>query len=211
MASNVFGIPITDATLRVIPEYERRARKDRAHVALEMKKAENKDVIAREYVENLKRQWGTGVSTLCLVYNATGGTVTFVTHHDYWGHIGEAAPYPVEIANGQWGAFLHVKTTGTATGSTAAVVYRGKNEDGADCDWMFAWSNPWDRACWNNTVYTEIREAHHYDECNWDRVSELLYNSGLNERGEGNGCLSYVSTESDTSPIFEAIMTLKNA
>ncbi|KAI8031730.1 hypothetical protein LOK49_LG01G02719 [Camellia lanceoleosa] len=135
-----------------MPEYadKKITRTDRAHVALNMKNAENKDRNARQYVENLKAQWGVGVSTLCLVYNATGDRVKFITSCDYWGHCGPA-PYPVEIANGQWGAFLHVKRTGTATGSTAAVVYRGKNQADNTCDWMLAWSNPWNRT-WDNTV-----------------------------------------------------------
>lgn len=153
MASNVFGNPITNATLEGMPEYAGRTieRIDRARVALNMKNAQNKDVNARQYVENVKQGWGTGVSTLCLVYNATGDTVTYVASHDWHGHIGPA-PYPVEIANGQWGGYLHVKTSGTATGSSAAVVYRGKNGDGKECDWMLAWSNPWNRNSSDNTV-----------------------------------------------------------
>ncbi|KAI5356330.1 hypothetical protein L3X38_009225 [Prunus dulcis] len=50
MPSNVFGTPVTDQT----------------------------DINARNYVENLKKQSGYGVSTLCLVYNATGDTIRLV-------------------------------------------------------------------------------------------------------------------------------------
>lgn len=78
-----------------------------AHVALNMKNAEEKHVIARNYVERKKANWGTGISTLCLVYNATGDTITRVPGHDWYGHIEDQ--YPEEIANGQWGGFLHVK------------------------------------------------------------------------------------------------------
>ncbi|CAK9326820.1 unnamed protein product [Citrullus colocynthis] len=213
MAYNVFGNPITNQTLEAMPEYEGKTitRRDRAHVALNMKNAEDKDKNAREYVENLKKRWGTGVSTLCLIYNATGDTITYVCEHDWHGHIGPG-PYPIEIANGQWGGFLHVKTSGTATGSSAAVVYRGLNNDGVHCDWMAAWSNPWDRSSWDNTAYTEIREEGHYDKYdNWGYISKLLYSSGYSKSDNWNGCISNVTTGSDTSPIFEGIFSLLGA
>ncbi|KAK1271251.1 hypothetical protein QJS04_geneDACA007429 [Acorus gramineus] len=211
MAYNVSGNPITNSTLEGMPEYAGKTitRTDRAHVAMNMKNAANKDVNARQYVENLKKSWGTGVSTLCLLYNATGDTVTFVTSHDWHGHIGPS-PYPTEIANGQWGGFLHVKTSGTATGSSAGVVYHGKNEAGVRCDWMMAWSNPWDRNLFDNKAYTEIREADHFSRF-WGAVSNLLDSSGLTHTDKWNGCLSTATTGSDTSPIFEGILTLENA
>lgn len=150
---NVFGTPVTNATLEAMPEYEGKeiTRMDRAHVALNKMHTEDKDKNAREYVHNLKEEWGTGVSTLCLLYNATGDTITFVLEHNWHGHVGPA-PYPIQIANGQWGAFLHVKTSGAATGSSAAIVYRGKNNNDVGCDWMAAWSNPWNPASSSNTV-----------------------------------------------------------
>lgn len=153
MASNVFGNPITDSTLEGMPQYAGKTitRTDRASAALNMKNAGNKDTNARTFVENLKKQWGDGVSTLCLVYNATGDTVKFAANHDWYGHIGPS-PFPVEIQNGQWGGYLHVKISGEATGSSAAVVYRGKNEAGVECDWMLSWSNPWNRLSSDNTV-----------------------------------------------------------
>ena len=61
MASNVFGTPITDATLQAMPDYigKEITATDRAHVALNMKNAENKDVNARSFVgfEKEVRQW----------------------------------------------------------------------------------------------------------------------------------------------------------
>ena len=151
MADNVFGVPVTDSTLRGMPDYLEKMHRDRASVALAMKDAADKNVDSLQYVENLKRQWGSGVSTLCLIYNATGDTLNYVASHDYCGHIGPAM-YPQEIANGQWGAFLHVNTAETPAGSTAAVVYRGKNEAGKECDWMLAWSNPWNTVSLDNKV-----------------------------------------------------------
>ncbi|KAK1283713.1 hypothetical protein QJS10_CPB21g01718 [Acorus calamus] len=213
MAYNVFGNPITNSTLEGMHEYhgETITRTNRAHVALNMKNTAEKDVNVRKYVENLKARWGTGVSTLCLLYNATGDTVTFVTSHDWRGHIGPA-PYPIEIANGQWGGFLHVKTPGKASGSSAAVVYHGKNEAGDGCDWMASWCNPWDRKLYNNTAYTEIREAGHFDNTTvWDVVCDKLFSWGHTHADKWNGCLSTVTTGSDTSPIYEGILTLEGA
>ncbi|XP_052183559.1 23 kDa jasmonate-induced protein-like [Diospyros lotus] len=214
MAYNVFGNPITNTTLRGLPEYCEKqtiTRTDKAHVALNGKKEGVKYENARQHVQKLKEEWGVGVSTLCLIYNATGGPVYYVTSHNYLGHIGPA-PYPQMIANGQWAAFFHVKTTGELSGSTAAVVYRGKNEAGQECDWMLGWSNPYDTNKWKNMVYTEIKEANHFEDGSlWGSIADKMYQCGMFESGNWNGCVSYVSTESNTSPVFEATMTVKKA
>ncbi|XP_060674531.1 23 kDa jasmonate-induced protein-like [Ziziphus jujuba] len=212
MGSNVFGNPITTKTLEQMPEYigKKITRTDRAHVAMNMKNAEGKDVKAREFVEDLKEKWGNGVSTLCVIYNATGDTIRHVGSNDWYGHIGDS-PYPSEIANGQWGAFLHVKTSGASSGSVAATVYRGLNEAGQVCDWMLSWYNPWSRLFDDNQAYTEIREGHHYEEDHWDYIYNILKNKGLSYTDNWNGCISSVSTGSSTSPIFEGVMKLVGA
>ncbi|KAA8536977.1 hypothetical protein F0562_029455 [Nyssa sinensis] len=195
-----------------MPEYLRKQknRLERARVALNMKNTEKKDVNARQYVENLNKSWGAGVSTLCLIYNATGDTVRFVTSRDWQGHSGPSPP-PQLIANGQWGGFLHVNNSRYGhIESSAAVVYRGKNENGIYCDWMLAWSNPMDRTFGNYKAYTEIGEANHFGDV-WGTVSNLLTNSGVHRSDIRNGCLSTVITGCDTSPIFEGILTLENA
>ncbi|KAI8021324.1 hypothetical protein LOK49_LG03G01055 [Camellia lanceoleosa] len=87
-----------------------------ACMALNLKNLENKDANARQYVKNMKKEWGTRISTLCLVYNATGDPIEFIISHDYNGHLGPAS-YPVLIANGQWGGFLHVNTVSATFGS----------------------------------------------------------------------------------------------
>ncbi|XP_052205204.1 23 kDa jasmonate-induced protein-like [Diospyros lotus] len=163
MGCNVFGKPITDKTLRGMEEYENYTvtHWDRARVALEEKNEGDKDTKARQYVEKLRQEWGNRACTLCLIYNATGGNVVLVTTHDIYGRIGHA-PYPIMIENGQWGAFLHGRTPQEYPGSSAAVVYRGKNKEELPCDWMLAWSNPWDRIEWKNKValITYILSSH---------------------------------------------------
>ncbi|KAL6297593.1 hypothetical protein ACE6H2_005735 [Prunus campanulata] len=213
MPSNVFGTPVTDQTVQALPEYtgKKIGRKERAHVALNLKNAEGKDINARNYVENLKKQSGYGVSSLCLVYNATGDTIRLVANKDWYGNIGHA-PYPTQIANGQWGAFLHVKTSGLASGSVAAVAYRGKNNNGNDCDWLLAWRNPWNRNLFTNTVYTEIRKARHYEPAGvWPILYDLLGNSGVYSSDTWNGCFSTISSGCFTSPTVEALLTLEDA
>ncbi|KAM5579708.1 hypothetical protein ABKV19_009471 [Rosa sericea] len=146
MMANVFGNPITDSTLKGMAEYADReiTAVDRARMAINMKTANMKDMNAHTYVENLKRQWGSELSTLCLIYNATGNTMMLVGSKDRDGHIGQV-PYPIVIQNGQWGAFLHVGDS--SYGSMASVVYRGKNgKIGNDCDYIMAWSNTRRRA-----------------------------------------------------------------
>ncbi|CAL9045897.1 unnamed protein product [Musa banksii] len=83
-ANNVFGDPITDETLEGVTEYAKKLRKLRVAMALDTQMKGNKYESALKYVREMKERWGTGVSTLCLVYNATGeplttGRVTFTT------------------------------------------------------------------------------------------------------------------------------------
>ncbi|GKV29041.1 hypothetical protein SLEP1_g38014 [Rubroshorea leprosula] len=180
MANKVFGNPITDGTLKGMPEYKGKQQK-----------------------------WGNGVSTLCLVYNATGDSIKFVTSHDWWGNLGPA-PYPLEIANGQWGAFLHVKRVITLDGSNAAVVYRGKNETGHECDWMVAWDYPWNKISYGNKVYTEIREVNYFND-KWDTIEDTLKKMDktvLYKENTRNGFKSTVTIGDYTSPILEAVLTL---
>ena len=147
MASNVFGIPITDETLKAMPKYEGKeiTRYDRAYEAMNMKNDGGKDKEASNYVWNLKNDYGDGTSTLCLFYNATGDTIDLVKSHNWYGHLYKV-PYPQTIANGQWAAFLHVKPdwpNSSCDGSAAGVVYRGKNAQGYKYDYMCSWHTPW--------------------------------------------------------------------
>ncbi|XP_022749116.1 23 kDa jasmonate-induced protein-like isoform X2 [Durio zibethinus] len=139
----VFGKAITDETLRAKPEYQGKAitLNDRAREALIMKNSEDRDVMVRQQVEKLMEKVGVRVFTVCLIYNATGDTLTLVTYRDWSGHIG-FTPYPPKIENGQFGVFLHVGDVDTSDASSVgAVVYRGKKMAGEDCDWMQAWTN----------------------------------------------------------------------
>ncbi|XP_050381485.1 23 kDa jasmonate-induced protein-like [Argentina anserina] len=218
--ANVFGTPIssmTDSTIRAISgcvcaDMEITAA-DRARAAIYLKAADMKDRNARTYVDNLKSEWGIGVSTLCLVYNATGNTIAYVGDHNFHGHIGPA-PYPAKIENGQWGAILHVKTSLALAGSEAAVVYRGSTGKGTNCDFMMAWCNPWRRQAFNNSVWVKTRGVDHfarYSKENWDSLYAKLDVTRYYHSDAWEGCLSTISTGSATSPVVETIFTLEGA
>ncbi|XP_022722708.1 23 kDa jasmonate-induced protein-like [Durio zibethinus] len=205
-ATNVFGEPITENVVMGIPEYANRARQIRADVAKQWKGKDCKYEEALGYVKALKRQWGTGASTLCLVYNATGEPLTFVTSHDWFGHIYQTCPRV--IANGQWGGFLHVKAAVAASGSEAAVVYRGKNKDGRATDWLLAWDNPW-RVDLDKQAYVEIHEAGYFERVDWGAIAKSLEGATSHHYATWEGCIAYVKIENDTSPLYEAVLSLE--
>ena len=154
MGDGVFGIPVTDTTLESLPEYEDRVPEpiDRARVALKLKNSDGKNESALKYLLDLKETCGYDVGTLCLVYNATGDTLKYALKKDWAGHVG-SSPYPIQITNGQWGAFLHVKGKASIK-SIGAVVYHGKDANAADCDWLVAWNNA--REAGTSTVSSTI-------------------------------------------------------
>jgi hypothetical protein len=182
MASAVFGTPISEETVRATGEYgEHITQKDVADYAMKMINAGGKDTDAQKFVDNLKERYGNGISAKCLIYNATGATLGYVTYHDWHGHIYDT-PSPSDIQNGQWGAFLHVHPSWTA-GSAGAVVYRSSGV----CDWLFSWSIPY---VGDNRVYTEIREQGHFPP-HWDYIYDMrLEKSGRSSTDSGYGFVS---------------------
>ena len=142
----MFGKAITNSTLQAMPEYigKEITATNRSHVALKLINADNKLVNARTFLKNLKWRYGNGVSTLCLIYNATGCTMEHAGNINWFGQMVGESPYPDKIENGQWVAFLHVHDYEAAAGSIAATVYRGKNANGTVCEWMLSWYNSWD-------------------------------------------------------------------
>ncbi|XP_057957971.1 23 kDa jasmonate-induced protein-like [Malania oleifera] len=209
MSSNVFGTPITDDYIKGLPG----APNDitaavRAQYAMDYINDGSKNVDAQTYVDNLKSQYGNGITCRVVFYNATGGTLSYVTDHDYHGHIG-AAPYPLKLQNGQWGAFLHVHPTGAMVGSSAAAVYGGVNGSGEGRDWMMAWSIPY---IGSNHSYTEIRESGHFADANdvWGVISDKMGNSGHETEDSWGGCKSKAIIGESTSPAYTAMFTLED-
>ncbi|CAK9327853.1 unnamed protein product [Citrullus colocynthis] len=118
-----------------MPEYEGRTitRRDRAHVAFNMKNAEDKDRNAREYVENLKKRWGTGVSALCLIYNATGDTITYAyteireeghyDKYDNWNYISHLLYNSGVSKSDNWNGCLSTVITGRDTSPVFEAIF----------------------------------------------------------------------------------------
>ncbi|XP_060675277.1 23 kDa jasmonate-induced protein [Ziziphus jujuba] len=202
-APNVFGEPVTDETVRkYFANKQVITRKDRAYLAYNLREAERKNEKADAYVLKLKEKYGDGIATLVTIYNATGDTLTYFREHDFSGHIGEA-PYPRQIQNGQWAAFLHV------AGSSAAVLYRGLNYDesgGEEYVWLHSWynvpSNP------KKYVYTEIRKPAHYDAGDiWNWVYPLIKSDSYKETSFG--CYSGASITQNNPYKYSGTMTLQ--
>ncbi|KAH7534006.1 23 kDa jasmonate-induced protein [Ziziphus jujuba] len=205
MAGNVFGNPVTDELVKQLyPNKTNITSKDRAEVAFQFINSGGKDVDAKNFVYGLKEQYGNGISAKCMIYNATGDTLTYSRKHDWHGHIWQS-PYPAKIQNGQWGAFLHVHPSWFA-GSESAIVYRGFNGNGYLCDWMLSWGIPY---IGDNHAYTEIREGHHYETDHWDYIQGLLEGQSTKDDDTWNGCYSVVTIGEGTSPEFVGIMTLE--
>ncbi|KAF5771271.1 hypothetical protein HanRHA438_Chr14g0680451 [Helianthus annuus] len=95
MGTNVFGKPVTKGN-----------RMERALEALNNPNADGKRNQALAYVRQMKRNWGNGVSTLGIFYNATGEAMIFTQENSWYGRI--YSSYPMRVQNGQWGAFFHV-------------------------------------------------------------------------------------------------------
>ncbi|CAN6361597.1 unnamed protein product [Urochloa humidicola] len=209
MAAGVFGTPITRETLLATGEYDDPSQEDIAEYAMKMRNAGAKDTNAQQFVDNLKKRYGNGISTKCLIYNATGVTLNFATYHDWRGKVFEA-PYPSVIHNGQWGAFLHVKPSGASRGSIGAVVYRSKRPNGSrdSCDWMFSWMIPFTGS---NTVYTEIRGEGHFPQ-HWNYIYDTKLTKSTRHSTDRNyGYYSDTSIGEATTANARAIFQLPHS
>ncbi|KAK9681831.1 hypothetical protein RND81_10G030700 [Saponaria officinalis] len=203
--ANPFGELIDDEKLEGMSRYfgKPKTQEDRAREALRVQTGVANEE-ARKYVDGIKEFYGSGASTLCMIYNATGETLYYVNDHDWYGFLGRT-PYPTEIGNGQWVSFLHVHTTAAASGSEAAVIYRGKQKDGLTRDFLLAWSTPIG-AWYKNKAYCEMREAGYSS--SWDDIYGRTNDSDYNDKVDRDGMIVKVSTASGSSPVFTALLTI---
>ncbi|KAD6795799.1 hypothetical protein E3N88_06695 [Mikania micrantha] len=206
---NIFGDPITNKTM--VQRGLTPTQANKAQLAYTMMNHGNKYDNALRFVRDLKAQWGNGISTLCLLYNATGETLTYAASRNWFGDIGPS-PYPTVILNGQWGAYLHTKIPKMPSGSVAAVVYRGKYTENAFCDRMITWSIPWQRFTQDNAGYCEINAVGHFESAAvWDEIYKRTPYAGRESSAKWKDCYTRVTVESDTSPIYKAVFTHANA
>ncbi|XP_021766066.1 23 kDa jasmonate-induced protein-like [Chenopodium quinoa] len=201
--ANPFGQVVDDDKLDEMPRYvdEFKSQEDRAREAMNLINEYDKNVKARKYVDSVKKDYGNGASTLCMIYNATGETLYYATSKDWYGYIGRT-PYPFEIGNGQWASFLHVHKTSASTGSEAAVVFRGKNKSGQSRDFLVAWDTPWS-SFKKNKAYSDVGSSGSFNS-RWSDVVKKLENSGYDQVTNKDGVKIEVSTATGTSPVFTA-------
>ncbi|KAG6467874.1 hypothetical protein ZIOFF_072438 [Zingiber officinale] len=181
MATNVFGNPVTDETVRLVsPNITQITARDRARVALQYMNAEEKATNVSRFVHNLKEAYGTGTSTLGMIYNATGGNLTFDLNHTWEGAVWHS-PYPQIIQNGQWAGFLHVRDRLIGP-SKEAIVYRG--------------------------VYAEIGTAGGFGSANWNAIDSKMDSQTNNYSTTALGGFASASIGAGSSPEFVGIMSL---
>lgn len=200
-----YGVPIDDDFLRTLPEYKNKTTltaKDRSTVALQQKFVYRDQAIKR--LDELKSDFGDGVSTLCLVYNATGDTITCHDTQSWKGHFYKQSPEN-SFENGQWSIFMHVKPSVLPEGCTGAVIYRTKQH----ADVFLGWQNPWtpgyDTSCW-----AECRAWDHW----WGTGSKsfmehLLYDKARSTHEDSsNGYKANISMGDSTTSYCEAAISL---
>lgn len=96
-----------------------------------------------ERVNGMKEEYGNGVSTLIMFYNATGSTLKFDEITSESGHLFKYEPDRT-VYNGQWSCFLHVKTAGAATGSFGKIGYWLQGGVKRKTFWLnIDWETPW--------------------------------------------------------------------
>ncbi|KAL9236755.1 hypothetical protein vseg_011389 [Gypsophila vaccaria] len=153
---SAYGAPITDETVKRMSKYRDRTvgQRDRAREAMLMIQAESKNIRALNHTLSLKQDYGDGISTLCLIYNATGSRLELVQDltQDWHGSVYKEEPAR-SFDNGQWIAFLHTHPTGFY-GCEAARVYRGTNVVGDVRDYLVSWSIPYTGG--SNSAYTKV-------------------------------------------------------
>lgn len=208
VAGNCFGEVVSNAML--VDFGMPQTQENRARLALRLMNDDDKKGQASRYVANLKDMYGYGSSTLCLVYNATGDTLHHHVNHDWFQSGLHQHGYPEEIGNGQWAAFLHVsKSRAATTGSVGAVVYRGRNKNGLDRDFLLAWDTPCSLTK-HNKAYCTIGDVNSHNS-RWDEIQSTLEGSSYtsSSRSAADGVEVDVQTERGTSPSFTAIIKLR--
>lgn len=136
--ANVFGDPVPDDIVSLIYPTQKITPELRAKVAMQYMNAGGRDVNCQNYVHNLKSEYGNEISALCMIFNATGSTLTYKGYHDW--HANCQTP---PCNHSKWPVgWEHTHPT-RLSGSESAVIYRGKNAWGDYCDWMLAWWIPY--------------------------------------------------------------------
>ncbi|GJZ24832.1 hypothetical protein Tco_0562291 [Tanacetum coccineum] len=193
---NVFGSPVTEGN-----------RLERAVKAKHDPYAGNKRELARDYVRQQKSDFGSGIVTHCIFYNATGETLFYNDkRHSFSGDFYGSLP-PMEVQNGQWGAFLHVKSIPLLPGNSMGyVIYRVKGiHDEGFCSSLIGWDTPW------NHEKTHAF-CHVYDDgifANPNEIQGKIEASDTRSESSLKGIKVITTIENNLSPLFEALFLLE--
>ena len=157
---------------------------------------------ALKLINSIKTEYGTGVSCLIRIYNASGRTLNFQQQGPNWhGHMYKYPPDDA-IENGQWSVFLHVKTAGAATGAQSCVIY-AIDQEGDDA--FLGWEVPWNQSADSSTIYTEVKASGTWPKKeSWDSMQTKINNSGQHSSNSTAGKTAAFKSEAsigdDSSP-----------
>jgi hypothetical protein len=135
----LFGTKIDASVLSALPQYADKniTPKDLGEYAAGTMADHQKD--ADDNVNGMKQEYGNGISTLVMIYNASGYQLQRMDEVDTHGHVGDW-PLDTYIENGQWSVFLHVHSSGAAVGSEGYCDY---SLVGTADTVRFSWASPY--------------------------------------------------------------------
>jgi hypothetical protein len=200
----IIGLDVTKSnTAAILGKGDNVSPADMAAAALQAQ-SQNEQT-ARDTANSYKQEYGNGISTMVMIYNATGLPLNLRSSSDSSGHIWKYAYDPI-IQNGEWSVFIHVHTSGTATGSIAAVGYdlAPKNSQGLVA--LFAWNNPYSG---DPSAFGDVWSAGGYADTKWDSIFGYAEGGGLSGNGHRFGVYGYAAPYSmgnSSSPILEFIV-----
>lgn len=170
----IIGNSISSALVQTDPSYANTSITPQVLSQFTLAMKPTYDGAAIKAVNAMKGEYGTGVTTLVRIYNATGEDLDYVTNHDWHGSIWKY-PYDQRIANGQWSVFLHAHTYGGNYGTCAALIVRAA---AASQDVFLGWQSP---QYATNGVYVETRQQDYWPGIgSWSAMQELLDNATNN-------------------------------
>ncbi|GMJ01932.1 hypothetical protein HRI_003862400 [Hibiscus trionum] len=112
----------------------------------------------------------------------------------------------VEDKDVMWGVFVHIGNQTSSNSLTRVVVYRGKNKDDEDRDWMQAWTNNTQ----DNKAYYEVHEVGHWKSVEdplWSTVLTKMNKSNLMNIEDNDEGYSIVVIGNAPTSVFEAVLT----
>ena len=171
-----------------------------AKKAMEQMNEEKDKAIDR--VNGMKEDWGTGVSTRVLIYNALGIPIEKRSQHDSSGRWSAYEPSE-RIECGEWDVSFHHKKSGSATGSCAAVGYYLKGY-GDDDILMVGFETPYSGS---NSGHCTVLTTKRWANAGWDQIHEWAEDGpakGTNSFGRSR---THYSIDQSSSPLLIVVAT----